>query len=277
MFLLERLESLIATGTGVPTTRKVLVDKDAILELIDQLRVAVPEEVHAAKRINTEGERIIEKANDEAGRITARAQEQAAYLIGERGLTERAEAEGRQIVAEAMAVADNVRLGRRLLRRRGARDARERGSQGARRDREGHRRPPDPPGRAARRRRRGSPAAMATPDAGTRGSRRLAERRRTTSRPSCARRTRARPSRDDRPRTPGLPARGPARRAARERAPLRDPRRDDPAARRSRVSSSRSRASCGSRARTAASWSTRSSRRPSPGRARAASGTSRSR
>ena len=67
MFLLERLESQIATGTGVPRTRKVLVDKDAVLDLIDQLRVAVPEEVHAAKRINAEGERIIEKANEEAG------------------------------------------------------------------------------------------------------------------------------------------------------------------------------------------------------------------
>jgi hypothetical protein len=111
MFLLERLESLIATGTGVPTTRKVLVDKDGILELIDQLRVAVPEEVHAAKRINAEGERIIEKANDESGKITARAQEQAAYLIGEKGLTERAQVESRQIVAEAIAAADNVRLG----------------------------------------------------------------------------------------------------------------------------------------------------------------------
>ena len=111
MFLLERRESLIATGTGVPTTRTVLVDKDAVLELVDQLRVAGPEEVHAAKRINAEGERIIEKASDEAGRIAARAQEQAAYLIGERGLTERAESEGRQIVEEAMAAADGVRLG----------------------------------------------------------------------------------------------------------------------------------------------------------------------
>jgi cell division septum initiation protein DivIVA len=111
MFLLERLESLIATGTGVPTTRKVLVDKDGILELIDQLRVAVPEEVHAAKRINAEGERIIEQANEESGRIAARAQEQAAYLIGEKGLLERAEAEGRQIIAEATAAADNVRFG----------------------------------------------------------------------------------------------------------------------------------------------------------------------
>jgi hypothetical protein len=111
MFLLERLESLVATGTGVPATRKVLVDKDAVLELIDQLRVAVPEEIHAAKRINAEGERIIEKANDESGRILARAQEQATYLIGERGLTEAADAEGRRIVADAAEAADGVRLG----------------------------------------------------------------------------------------------------------------------------------------------------------------------
>jgi cell division septum initiation protein DivIVA len=111
MFLLERLESQIATGTGVPTTRKVLVDKDAILELIDQLRAAVPEEVRAAKRINAEAEQIIEKAQEEAGRISARAQEQATYLIGERGLTEAAEAEGRRIIADANQAADGVRLG----------------------------------------------------------------------------------------------------------------------------------------------------------------------
>ncbi len=111
MFLLERLESLVATGTGVPRTRKVLVDKDDVLDLIDQLRVAVPEEVHAAKRINAEGERIIEKANEEAARIAARAQETAAYLIGERGLTEAAQAEGQRILEEAQRVADGVRLG----------------------------------------------------------------------------------------------------------------------------------------------------------------------
>jgi hypothetical protein len=111
MFLLERLESQIATGTGVPRTRKVLVDKDAVLDLIDQLRVAVPEEIHAAKRINAEGERIIEKAAEEAARVTARAQEQATYLIGEKGLLERAEAEGRQIVSEAIAAADDTRAG----------------------------------------------------------------------------------------------------------------------------------------------------------------------
>jgi len=111
IFLLERLESAIATGTGVPGTRKAFVDRDAILELIDQLRVAIPEEVQAAKRINAEGERILEKATEEATRIVSRAQEQAAFLISERGLTEGAEAEGRRIVAEAEAAGRDVAAG----------------------------------------------------------------------------------------------------------------------------------------------------------------------
>ena len=78
---------------------------------MDQLRVAIPEEVRAAKRINAEGERIIEKANDESSRIISRAQEQAAFLIAERGLLELAEAEGRKIIDEASAAGDAVRAG----------------------------------------------------------------------------------------------------------------------------------------------------------------------
>ena len=95
----------------MPLTRNAVVDRDGILDLIDQLRVAIPEEVRAAKRINAEGERIIEKADDEARSITSRAQEQAAFLIGERGLLERAEAEGLQIIAEARSQAELVRAG----------------------------------------------------------------------------------------------------------------------------------------------------------------------
>jgi cell division septum initiation protein DivIVA len=88
-----------------------VLDQNAALGLIDELRVAVPEEVRAAKRINAEGERIIEKAQDEAERIVAKAQEQAAFLIDERGLTQAAEALSRQIVADAHADADEIRRG----------------------------------------------------------------------------------------------------------------------------------------------------------------------
>lgn len=88
-----------------------MVDQNAALGLIDELRVAVPEEVRAAKRINAEGERILEKAQEEAERIVAKAQEQAAFLIDERGLTQAADAESRRIIAEAHDDADRIRSG----------------------------------------------------------------------------------------------------------------------------------------------------------------------
>jgi hypothetical protein len=71
----------------------------------------VPEEVRQAKRINQEGERIIEGAHEEGERIVARAQEQAAFLIGERGLTEAAKDESRRILDRAHADADEIRRG----------------------------------------------------------------------------------------------------------------------------------------------------------------------
>ncbi len=88
-----------------------MVDQNAALGLIDELRVAVPEEVRAAKRINSEGERIIEKAQEEAERIVARAQEQAAFLIDERGLTQAADAESRRMIEEAHADGERIRGG----------------------------------------------------------------------------------------------------------------------------------------------------------------------
>ena len=87
------------------------MDQNAALGLIDELRVAVPEEVRAAKRINSEGERIIEKAQEEAERIVAKAQEQAAFLIDERGLTQAADEESRHIISNAQTDADEIRRG----------------------------------------------------------------------------------------------------------------------------------------------------------------------
>jgi cell division septum initiation protein DivIVA len=102
---------LIANGKKLPLTTNVVVDQNAALGLIDELRVAVPEEVRAAKRINAEGERIIEKAQEEAERVVAKAQEQAAFLIDERGLTQAADAESRRIIGEAHEDADRIRAG----------------------------------------------------------------------------------------------------------------------------------------------------------------------
>jgi vacuolar-type H+-ATPase subunit H len=111
IFLIERLEALIANGRRMPMTNSVVVDQVSALDLIDQLRVAVPEEIRQAKRINEETSRLVERAQEEAERILARAQEQAAFLIEERELTRAAEIESERIIGEGRREADEIRQG----------------------------------------------------------------------------------------------------------------------------------------------------------------------
>jgi hypothetical protein len=111
MFFVERLEGMLANGKKLPLTSSVVIDQAAALELIDELRHAIPEEVQSARRINAEGERILERANQEGERIVTRAREHAAELIDEQGLTEAAEAESRRIIAEAETDAGATRRG----------------------------------------------------------------------------------------------------------------------------------------------------------------------
>ena len=111
IFLIEQLERLIAGGRNLPLSSNVIVDQARALDLLDQLRVAVPEEIRAAKRINEETERIVERAQEEAERILARAQEQAAFLIEERELTRAAEIRSAEIIADGQREADEIRRG----------------------------------------------------------------------------------------------------------------------------------------------------------------------
>lgn len=95
----------------MPLTSNVIIDQARALDLLDQLRVAVPEEIRAAKRINDETERIVERAQEEAERILARAQEQAAFLIEERELTRAADLKSAEIIANGQREADEIRRG----------------------------------------------------------------------------------------------------------------------------------------------------------------------
>ena len=92
-------------------TGSVIVDQGDALDLIDQLRVTIPEEIRSAKRVNAEVERLLEQAREEAEQILARAQEQATYLIEERELTRQAEEMSDEIVRQAHAEGQEIRSG----------------------------------------------------------------------------------------------------------------------------------------------------------------------
>lgn len=111
LFLVERLESLVAAAKKVPLTNNVVLDQAAMLELVDQLRISVPDEVRQAKRITEEVTRITEHARDEADQIAARAQEQAAQMLEERELVKLAQQRATEIIEQASREAGEVRRG----------------------------------------------------------------------------------------------------------------------------------------------------------------------
>jgi len=101
----------VANGRRVPLGRSVMIDQGAALDIIDQLRVTIPEEIKSARRVTNEAERLLEQAREEAEKILARAQEQATYLIEERELTRQAEELSHEIVRQAQLEGAGIRRG----------------------------------------------------------------------------------------------------------------------------------------------------------------------
>jgi hypothetical protein len=81
LYLVDQLEELVGVGKRVPFSGKVMVEEEIFLGLIDQLRVAVPNEIKQAQRVIRERERIIAEAQEEASKILETAKKRVAYLI----------------------------------------------------------------------------------------------------------------------------------------------------------------------------------------------------
>ncbi len=109
LHLIDRLEALLNEGSHPPLTKKVMVDEQRIWEVIDQMRVSIPEEVKKAKRINQERDRIIAQANEEGARIIELAKEEAQQLASETDIVKQAQARAQTIVERAQREADALK------------------------------------------------------------------------------------------------------------------------------------------------------------------------
>lgn len=110
-FLVERLETLVVNARKLPMTNNAVLDQAALLDLIDQLRVAIPEEVKQARRINQESDRVLGRAREEAEQIIAAAQEQAALLLQDQVILREAEGRAEDIERRAQSKADETMRG----------------------------------------------------------------------------------------------------------------------------------------------------------------------
>ena len=109
MHLVDRLEELINKSRAIWFTHNVVVDEDRILDLIDQMRVAIPEEVKKAQQQIAQRDRILAQANEEANRTLAIAREKGDQLVARDAIVQAAQVRAEQILIQAKAEATHVR------------------------------------------------------------------------------------------------------------------------------------------------------------------------
>lgn len=107
--LIDRLEELIDEGFHFWLTRRTLIDEERALELIDQMRISIPEEVDKAQRVMNQRDRILAQANEEAARVVDLAREKSAAMVERDAITQAAKNQAANIVEEARQQAEAIR------------------------------------------------------------------------------------------------------------------------------------------------------------------------
>lgn len=120
LYLLDQLEEVLGAGSRVPLTSRTLVDEQELLDIVDQIRVSIPEELKAARRLTeerdqvladarAEADRVVRDAHAETDRILREADSMAAERVGEHQLVRSAEMRAADIEDRALQQAADIR------------------------------------------------------------------------------------------------------------------------------------------------------------------------
>ena len=101
LHLVDRLEELFNSSRPIWLTHSVIVDEDRMLDIIDQMRVAIPEEIKKAQQIVTQRDRILAQAKEEANRTIAIAREKAEKQLDDNEFIQSAKVRAEQIIEQA--------------------------------------------------------------------------------------------------------------------------------------------------------------------------------
>ena len=106
--LIEKLEELISSGTGVPATGRILIERDKLTELMNQIRVAVPADIQEAQDLLQMRENLMNQALLEARHIRSASENEAKARVSESEITKEAKAHSEGIIEEAQRKAQRI-------------------------------------------------------------------------------------------------------------------------------------------------------------------------
>jgi F0F1-type ATP synthase membrane subunit b/b' len=108
LHLVDRLEDLLNQSRPLWFTHNVIVDEDRMLDIIDQMRVAIPDEVKKAQQFLAQRDRILAQAQEEANRTLAIAREKSEQLVERDAIVQAAQARADQIISQAHGEIENT-------------------------------------------------------------------------------------------------------------------------------------------------------------------------
>lgn len=106
--LVDRLEDLIDEGRHIFGTKYTMVDEERALEIIDQMRISIPEEIEKAARVLSQRDRILAEAHEEAARIVQEHRKKAEHMLDSDSTVQAAHARADSIKEQARQEASRI-------------------------------------------------------------------------------------------------------------------------------------------------------------------------
>ena len=106
--LVDRLEDLVDEGQHIPFSRYTMVDEERALEIIDQMRISIPEEIEKSARILANRDRILQQADEDAARIVQQARRDTELLLDEGATVQAAQNRAANIIEAARQEAELI-------------------------------------------------------------------------------------------------------------------------------------------------------------------------
>jgi len=110
MNLIDVLEEAIESAWKIPFTSRCFVDKDELLESLQDIRLKLPEELKQAKRITEERQRILIEAQREADNILKNTADRVNVMVNEHEITRLANEEAMKIMETAQNESRDMRM-----------------------------------------------------------------------------------------------------------------------------------------------------------------------
>lgn len=107
--LFEEFYSMIADARRMPFTEKVMLDENDLMNLIEDLKNAIPREIKSATQVLEEQKNIVNKAYADADRIVQQAKNEAERIVGVAQAEADAKVQQEEIVKQANAVAEEIK------------------------------------------------------------------------------------------------------------------------------------------------------------------------